>query len=114
MQNKVQDDTKLLEVTAPADVLSGEGVQVGAIFGVAITDALAGERVAIERRAVVTLPKLTGLVVNAGDALYWDNGAKVVTKTPAGKILIGAAPEAVGAGPVLVDVALDGSASITF
>lgn len=78
--------------TAPADVKSGGGFQVGSLFAVANTDAVAGAQVEGDLGGVFTLPKgnaaNTGAV--AGTKAYWDNAAKVVTKTANANLFIGA------------------------
>lgn len=78
--------------TAPYDVASGGGFQVGSLFAVANTAAVAGQQVEGDLGGVFTLPKgnaaNTGAV--AGIKAYWDNAAKVVTKTANGNLFIGA------------------------
>ncbi len=67
-----------VEVTAPADVKSGDGVLVGKLFGVAEFSAKAGQRVNIARKGLFTLPKTNGQAWAEGAILYWD-GAKTTT-----------------------------------
>lgn len=61
-----------LTVVAPANVVSGGIVSVGSIFGVAVTDALSGDDVAIHRSGVFDLPKAATVTPDAGDPAYFD------------------------------------------
>lgn len=80
MKNFVQDG-KVLEVTAPAAVTSGDFVLVGSIGGVAVVSAASGTKVPVLRGGVFTLPKETGTAWAQGDQLYWDATNKRFTKT---------------------------------
>lgn len=83
----------VLSVTAPYDVASGDLVVVGSIIGVAVNAALSGSRVELVNggRVFNSLPKATGAAWSVGDALYWDVGAKKLTKTSSGNTLAAAA-----------------------
>lgn len=72
-----------LEVTALADVNSGDGVLVGKLFGVAEFSVKAGARVNISREGVYTLPKTSAQAWGEGDILYWD-GTKATTASNSG------------------------------
>jgi predicted RecA/RadA family phage recombinase len=90
-----QGDT--LTVTAPAGgVLSGIAFLVGAaLFGVAVTDAAAGDDVEMKRTGLFTdQPKAAGAAWVQGDILYWDNTAKNFTKTSASNTRAGVAAQA--------------------
>lgn len=54
-----------------AEVLSGQAVLVGTVFGVASGNIPAGERGTIFVEEVWALPKITGAIAQ-GAALYWD------------------------------------------
>jgi predicted RecA/RadA family phage recombinase len=82
MKNYNQSDDTI-EVTAPADVNSGDGVLVGKLFGVAEFSAKAGERVNISREGVYNLPKTSAQAWVEGDLLYWD-GSKATTASNSG------------------------------
>jgi predicted RecA/RadA family phage recombinase len=83
-----------LTLAAPADVLSGAGVLIGSIFGIAQGDALSGALVDITTEGVWTMPKVSALAIAVGDVLYWDNTAKLVNKTASGNTRIGLAVSA--------------------
>lgn len=88
MKNYVQDGS-ILSVTAPATVVSGQGVLVGLLFGVAVNNAASGAVVQIETEGVVTLPKVTGTAINEGVRVFWDNAAGNVTTTTTSNNAIG-------------------------
>lgn len=78
MKNFVQPgDT--IALTAPYDVTSGKGFQVGGIFAVASFDALSGAGVEGQRTGVFDLAKVSAQAWAVGEAIYWDNTNKVAT-----------------------------------
>ncbi|WP_379028883.1 DUF2190 family protein [Paracoccus simplex] len=109
MKNWVQPGEHIT-VPAPAEVSGGEGVLVGAIFGVAQGDADVGEPVVLVRRGVFELPKTSAQAWTAGAKVYWDAAGKLVTTTASGNTLIGAAVEVAAnpsaSGIVLLDGAI--------
>jgi len=71
--NFIQDgDT--ISVVAPSTTASGDGVQVGLLFGVAITDAGSGDDVQIKTTGIWRLPKVTTETWAVGNQIYWDDG----------------------------------------
>jgi predicted RecA/RadA family phage recombinase len=108
MRNFIQrGDT--LTIPAPADVLSGGVVQMGAIVGVANGSATQGAPVDVDVVGVFSLPKVAATAVAVGDVLYWDATAKLVTKTATANTRLGVATEPAGAGAAEVAVRLNGS-----
>lgn len=105
MKNHVQPGNTLT-LPAPADVLSGAGVVVGSIFGVANGDALSGELVDLDVVGVFTLPKVSALAIAIGDKVYWDDTNKLVTKTASGNTAIGVATSVAANPSASVDVRL--------
>jgi Uncharacterized conserved protein len=101
MKNFIQSG-EILEVTAPYDVSSGDGVLVGSIFGFAVTSAVSGQPVNVKRKGVFEHAKTSAQAWTQGAAIYWDNTNKVLTTTASGNTLVGAAalpaanPSAVG------------------
>ncbi|SRR5581483_4226116 len=111
MKNYIQEG-RMITVAAPTGgVTSGDGVVVGALFGVATKTAAAGETVTIATTGVFDLPKLASAVIAAGDAVAWDNTAKQVNLPGSGRFPIGTAIEAAGNGATIVRVRLDGIAT---
>jgi len=107
MTNYIQEGNTIT-VTAPAAVLSGDYVVVGAIRGVACYDAASGAAVEVATEGVFTLPKVAADAVAAGDLLYWDATAGKATKAAGtgSKPLVGVAVKAAGNGVSSVDVKL--------
>ena len=62
-----------IDVVAPADVVSGQGVRIGFLFGVAIATKLSGETVAIKTKGVFEMDKLTANVMTVGQKVNWNN-----------------------------------------
>jgi predicted RecA/RadA family phage recombinase len=97
MKNYVQPGNTIT-LTAPYAVTSGDGLLVGAIFGVAAGTAILGDPVETAVEGVYDLKKVASQAWAAGDRIYWDNTAKQTTKTLTSNTLIGVATEAVAGG----------------
>lgn len=97
MKNYVQPG-KTITLAAPYAVSSGDGLLVGAIFGVATANAANGEAVEAALVGVFDLKKAASQAWAVGDKVYWDNNAKETTKTATSNTLIGVAVEAVANG----------------
>lgn len=97
MKNFVQPGSTIT-LTAPYDVASGDGLLVGAIFGVASGAALSGQSVEATLVGVFDLKKVGSQAWDAGDKVYWDDTNKQATKTATDNTPIGVAIEAVGNG----------------
>jgi predicted RecA/RadA family phage recombinase len=111
MKNYIQEG-RMITVAAPAGgVTSGDGVVIGALFGVASKTAAAGETVTIATKGVFELPKLASAVIAAGAKVSWDDSAKQVNAPGTGRYPIGTAIEAAGNGATVVRVRLDGIAT---
>lgn len=83
-----------LTVVAPADVVSGAGVLVGSLFGIALFSATSGAPVETRRVGVFDVAKATGQAWTQGVKLYWDNTAKNLTTTSTSNTLVGVAAQA--------------------
>jgi predicted RecA/RadA family phage recombinase len=111
MKNYIQEG-RMITVVAPAgDVASGDGVVIGALFGVASKTAAAGEPVAIATEGIFDLPKVASAVIAAGDPVAWNDAAKQVNVPGVGRYPIGTAIEEAGNGATIVRVRLDGVAT---
>ena len=106
MQNFVHKG-RTVELLAPYNVLSGGGLLVTNIFGIAAFDALNGAQVNVDRIGVFDLAK-DASVFAAGDYVYWDNAAKLGTSTVAANKKIGYAEQAQVTGDTTVRVCLFG------
>lgn len=108
MRNYVQRGNTLT-VPSPREVTSGQGVIVGAIFGVANEDAVFAAPVDLDLEGVFALPKVAALAIGLCEVVYWDDVARLVTTTEAGNARIGVATEAVANPSPSVPVRLNGS-----
>lgn len=108
MKNYVQrGDT--LTLIAPADVSSGDVVEVGNIIGVANGDALTGEAVDVDTVGVFELPKVSALAIGAGAAVYYDDATGLVNTTSSGNTKLGVAITAAANPSAAVKVRLNGT-----
>jgi predicted RecA/RadA family phage recombinase len=108
MKNYIQAG-ETLDVTAPYAVLSGDGVKIGALFGIALADAAIGTAVRICTVGVVRGKKLSAQAWAVGDKVYWDDAAKNLTTVVGANILVGAAVAAAVNPSVVGNVRLDGT-----
>lgn len=102
--NKIQRGDRLT-VVAPANVVSGQPLLVGAIFGICQTDAVAADTVVIDTEGVFELPKAAGAVTQ-GQKIYWDDVAKNVTTVVSANQRIGSATQAQLTGDATAQVAV--------
>ena len=85
----------VLSVTAPTGgVTSGDGVLVNALFGIALTDAVAGAAVEIQTTGVWQLGKVSAQAWDQGAPIYWDATAGAATAVSTGNTFIGLATQA--------------------
>jgi predicted RecA/RadA family phage recombinase len=89
---------KTMNFAAPADVASGAGALIGAIFGVALQTLASGARGEFAIEGVWTLAKTSAQAWTEGALIYWDNTNKVCTTTSTSNTRIGVAA-AVAANP---------------
>lgn len=110
MKNYVQPGNTIT-LTAPYAVLSGEGLLVGSIFGIAAGAAASGEPVEAALVGVFDLTKVGSQAWSVGAKVYWDDTNKRTTNVATSNTLIGVAVEAVagGAGDTIGRVRLNGS-----
>jgi predicted RecA/RadA family phage recombinase len=95
-QNYVQRGHAIDIAASPVTAPGGSGIQYGAdplngLFGVSVSDAVIGGPVTLCVTGVWTLPKVSTMAFNIGDALFWDNAAMLVTSDATGNSLIGIA-----------------------
>lgn len=76
MKNYVQNGSNLT-ITAGATITSGDFVVVGSIVGVAVTDAVSGDSVAISCDGVFTGTKASGATLAVGDVAYLNSTGKI-------------------------------------
>jgi len=100
--NKLTDGDVVI-LTAPANVDSGDLVEVGHFIGVAVNDADNGDPVPVCLSGVFELPKAAGVGISAGDRCY--NSAGDVTNVEVGEAF-GICVETVAGGGSTVKVRL--------
>jgi predicted RecA/RadA family phage recombinase len=98
---------RTITLVAPYNVLSGGGLQVGSIVGIAAGDALTGADVETVLEGVFTVTKATGAAWTQGALIYWDNAAKNFTTTVATNKLAGVATLAALSGDTIGNVRLN-------
>ncbi len=98
-----------ITLTAPSGgVSSGDGVLIGAFFGVAQYDAEAGDEVEVDLTGVWDLPKAAEAFTE-GDVVYWDTTPGQVSSDDAG-YFIGAVTRDAASGDATARVRLNGVA----
>lgn len=108
MKNYVQPG-RTVTVAAPYDRLSGQGLLVGALFGVATFDALSGANVEAELEGVFDLAKVSAQAWTVGAIIYWDDTAKNCTTVSTSNKLIGVAAAAAANPSAIGRVRLNGT-----
>lgn len=101
-----------IPLVLPYNVTSGQGVLVGAIFGVATTDGLSGATIECAIDGVIDITKEPSLVITQGARLFWDNTNRRLTTTATGNFHVGfAAAAAAGADTTVRTLLARGPAS---
>lgn len=108
MKNFIQHGEGI-SVAAPATVVSGQGVLVGGLFGVALADAASGDQVVLRRLGVFDLPKLSAQAWTVGAKVYWNAAGGECTTVASGNTLIGVAAAAAANPSASAAVLLDGA-----
>jgi predicted RecA/RadA family phage recombinase len=109
MKNFIQSGNSIT-IQAPQDVLSGQAIFAGDVFGVASNSVKAGEDVELSLVGVFDLPKVVG-ELKSYVKLYWDPSLLpigAVTADGKDKKLIGVSTEAAQANQPTVNVRLNG------
>lgn len=114
MKNFLQEGDTLDLIAPGGGVVSGNPVLIGSILAVPSADAAAGDVFAGVVEGVFKLAKSTagGTAITAGAKVWWDNSAKVVTKTPGANKLAGICVEACADGDATAKIAIDGCCGI--
>ncbi|WP_165063923.1 capsid cement protein [Paludisphaera rhizosphaerae] len=109
MKNAIQNGNTIT-LPAPYPLAAGDGLQVGALFGVARGAAQSGAEVEAGMVGVYGLPKVASEAWAAGDRIYWADGAKKCTLASSGNALIGVAVAAAANPSAAGLVRLNGTA----
>jgi len=97
MKNFVQPGNTIT-LTAPYAVASGDGLLVGAIFGVAAGSAASGDPVEAALIGVFDITKVGSQAWTVGAKVYWDDTNKRCTTVSTDNTLVGVAIAAVASG----------------
>ncbi|MBO9422326.1 DUF2190 family protein [Labrenzia sp. R4_2] len=110
MRNYVQAGNAVT-VPAPAGgVISGAGVLVDHLFGVAATTAAEADEFELVTVGVFDLTKSGGEVFTLGAPAYWDVATDTVTPVATDNLRIGTAIQDAGGSAATVRVKIDGHA----
>src|SRR5512144_124058 len=93
-KNYIQPGHTITVAAPTGGVLSGDGVLIGTLFGIAQYDAVEGADIEILTEGVVEIGKTPSLAIDAGDRLFWDATNKVVNKTATAQVCVGIAVSA--------------------
>lgn len=108
MRNFVQPgDSLAVAVPYAGGVTAGQGVLVGALFGVAAVDGAQNAVIEAATQGVFDLTKEPALAITAGARVFWDNTNRRVTTTATGNFSIGIATAAALAADATVRVWLN-------
>ena len=107
MRNYVQrGDNLALVVPYAGGVTSGQGVLVGALFGVAAVDGVQNAVIECQTKGVFDITKEPALAITAGARVFWDNTNRRITTTATGNFQVGLCTVAALAADAMVRVML--------
>jgi predicted RecA/RadA family phage recombinase len=113
MRNFIQPGNSLaIAVPYATGVSAGQGVLVGALFGVAAVDGVQNTMIEAATTGVFDLTKEPALAIAAGVRVFWDNTNRRITATAAGNFQVGIATQAALAADATVRVWLMGEARL--
>lgn len=107
MRNFIQPG-RTVTIPAPSNVVSGQFVGVGQLFGVSASDAASGAPMDLVTEGVFELPKESAAVLTVGAYAYWNGAALDVESTGADQA-IGVIVEAAGSGATTAKVRFSGA-----
>jgi predicted RecA/RadA family phage recombinase len=108
MRNYVQPGNSLaIAVPYAGGILSGQGVLVGALFGVAAADGAQNAVIEAATQGVFDITKEPALAITAGARVFWDNTNRRLTTTATGNFQVGIASLAALAADTTVRVWLN-------
>ncbi len=108
MRNFIQPGNSLaIAVPYAGGVTAGQGVLVGALFGVAATDGAQNATVEAQTQGVFDITKEPTLAITAGARVFWDNTNRRITTTATSNFQVGIATQAALAADATVRVWLN-------
>ena len=112
MKTYVQPGDTVTVIAPSGGVLSGAGVLIGGLFGVAAYDAAEGDEVEVATTGVFSLPKAAEAIA-AGNRVHFDPALDVVTDTDITETaMIGVCIKAAVSGDATCLVRLDGVSTV--
>ena len=109
MQNYLGDGDVLLLPSAPAPLVTGQGLLIGSMFGVVLASVAQGQPFVLWLKGIYQLPKNPSEVWTIGVGLYWDNTNTFLTVTSEGNTRVGVATAATVNPSSVGNVRLNGS-----
>ena len=108
MRNMLRPEARSIPMVVPyaGGILSGQGMLVGAFFGVAAMDAAQNATVECETRGEFDLPKEPALAISQGARVFWDNTNRRLTTTATSNFQVGICTVAALAADATVRVML--------
>jgi len=103
----------IITLAAPYDRVTGEGAQVGSLFGVALQTVLSTVDGEFNTKGVWTLAKTSAQAWTQGQKIYWDNSNKRCDSDSTVGMLIGVASAAADNPSSTGDVRLNGVSPAT-
>ncbi len=95
MRNFIQPGHSLaVAVPYAGGVTAGQGVLVGALFGIAAIDGIQNATIEVATQGVFDVTKQPSLAITAGARVFWDDTNRRVTTTAAGNFQVGIATQA--------------------
>jgi predicted RecA/RadA family phage recombinase len=108
MRNFVQPgDSLAVAVPYAGGILSGQGVLVGALFGVAAVDGVQNAVIEAQTQGVFDITKQPALAITAGARVFWDDTNRRITTIATSNFQIGIATTAALAADTTVRVWLN-------
>ena len=107
MRNFVQPgDSLAVAVPYVGGVSAGQGVLVGALFGIAAVDGVQNATIECQTAGVFDITKEPSLAITAGARVFWDNTNRRITTSATSNFQVGIATQAALAADTTVRVVL--------
>ena len=104
MRNYIQrGDSLAMAVPYAGGVTAGQGMLVGALFGVAAVDAAQNAVIECQTQGVFDLAKEPALAITAGARVFWDNASRRLTTTATSNFQVGIVTAAALAADTIVE-----------
>lgn len=109
MRNAFRPDGRSFPFTVPyaGGILAGQGMLVGAFFGVAATDGAQNAIIECSCAGEFALTKEPALAITQGARVFWDNTNRRITTTATGNFQVGICTVAAAGADAVVRVWLN-------